>query len=82
MNFLFVVFYSIGIRAYYFGVVISSLWNSKAKQWLQGRKNLFQKIESSLKPNEYRVWFHCASVGEFEQGRADDRDLPQKISTA
>jgi len=69
MTFLFFVLYAIGIRAYYFGVVVSSLWNSKAKQWRQGRKNLFEKIESSLKPNEHRVWFHCASVGEFEQGR-------------
>src|SRR5690349_8420670 len=69
MNFLFAVFYSIGIRAYYFGVVVSSLWNPKAKQWIDGRKNLFQIIESLLKANEYRVWFHCASVGEFEQGR-------------
>jgi 3-deoxy-D-manno-octulosonic-acid transferase len=45
------------------------MWNAKAKQWLSGRKNQFDKIKSLLKENEYRVWFHCASVGEFEQGR-------------
>lgn len=69
MNFLFRVFYGIGIRAYSFGVLVSSLWNSKAKRWKEGRKNLFLQIESSLKANEHRVWFHCASTGEFEQGR-------------
>src|SRR5438067_375098 len=51
MNFLFVVFYSIGIRAYYFGVVVSCLWNSKARQWKEGRKNhfLFNALASPLK---------------------------------
>jgi 3-deoxy-D-manno-octulosonic-acid transferase len=41
----------------------------KAKAWLRGRKNLFEQIKVSLKPGEYRAWFHCASAGEFEQGR-------------
>ncbi len=41
----------------------------KAKQWVTGRKNIFNQIQNSLQPGEQRVWFHCASLGEFEQGR-------------
>src|ERR1700733_10116841 len=61
--------YDAAMRCFYFSIVIASLWNKKAKKWLEGRKNLFLKIESSIKSNEHRVWFHCASAGEFEQGR-------------
>ncbi len=43
--------------------------NEKARKWLAGRKDIFNHIASSLKPGEKRIWFHCASLGEFEQGR-------------
>ena len=36
---------------------------------MDGRTNLFQKIEGSLNQGEQRIWFHCSSLGEFEQGR-------------
>ncbi len=45
------------------------MWNVKARQWRNGRKNNFKNITLALKDNEYRIWFHCASVGEFEQAR-------------
>lgn len=37
--------------------------------WINGRKGIFKKISSELKPGEKRIWVHCASLGEFEQGR-------------
>src|SRR5690349_2863638 len=43
--------------------------NVKARQWKEGRKNILERIQKSLPANERRVWFHCASLGEFEQGR-------------
>ncbi|MCU0383700.1 MAG: 3-deoxy-D-manno-octulosonic acid transferase, partial [Cyclobacteriaceae bacterium] len=51
---------------YYF----ASFFNRKAKQFINGRKNW----EASLKKygesdKDYKIWFHCASVGEFEQAR-------------
>ena len=46
-----------------------SLWNKKAKLWVDGRKNLFPALQLQLKSNEQIIWFHCASLGEFEQGR-------------
>jgi len=60
-------FYSLGVNAYVLGVRIASLWNEKARDWLRGRKNQWEKIEGFKGGNV--VWFHCASLGEFEQGR-------------
>lgn len=69
MNFFFTFLYNLAIQFYYTGVVITALWNNKALVWLKGRKNQFHEIKKVLDENEYRAWFHCASVGEFEQGR-------------
>jgi 3-deoxy-D-manno-octulosonic-acid transferase len=55
--------YNIGIRLYYFVVYISSFFNKKAQLWINGRKSIdFKKCNNS-------IWFHFASLGEFEQGR-------------
>ena len=68
MNFISLLLYDTGIFFYGMAITISSLWNEKARLWRDGRKNQFEQI-NKLDKNEYRVWFHCASVGEFEQGR-------------
>lgn len=47
-----------------------SPFNEKAKRWLSGRKNVFSKLEAHLSPKKNKTtWFHCASLGEFEQAR-------------
>ena len=47
----------------------SALFSGKAKQFVEGRRHQWQKISDDLKLiQEPIVWFHCASVGEFEQG--------------
>ena len=52
---------------------MAALFNSKAGKWRHGRKQLFRKLEKSLQQSDgkytHTVWFHCASLGEFEQGR-------------
>ena len=62
--------YRLGIAAYGSGARLMSPFNPKAKAWLAGRKGLIHQIEADM-ANERRpvVWFHVASVGEFEQGR-------------
>jgi 3-deoxy-D-manno-octulosonic-acid transferase len=52
------------------GIRIASLFDSKAKLFVTGRKNLIARIGQSIqsKPGPI-VWFHCASLGEFEQAR-------------
>lgn len=48
----------------------AALFNPKAKLFVAGRKNLWPEIERSLASSKgKRIWFHCASLGEFEQGR-------------
>lgn len=65
------VLYKIAIKIYFFLVRISSLTNRKAAQFIEGRKNWESKLKnniSNLNDNP-KVWIHCASLGEFEQGR-------------
>ena len=53
------------------GIGIAALWNPKARLWIQGRRNWQQQIINWKKNNllSQVVWMHCASLGEFEQGR-------------
>lgn len=46
-----------------------SPWNKKAKQWVAGRKNIFERMAAAIAPTDKVVWIHVASLGEFEQGR-------------
>jgi 3-deoxy-D-manno-octulosonic-acid transferase len=63
-------FYNIGVLLYAAIIHLASLFNAKAKLWVQGRKNIFEKIKAEISPSPSpRIWFHCASLGEFEQGR-------------
>jgi len=62
--------YSFGIRLYGLAIVIASLFNDKARKWRHGRKNYFDNLQKALQGNQSPIaWFHCASLGEFEQGR-------------
>ncbi|MBS3776287.1 MAG: 3-deoxy-D-manno-octulosonic acid transferase [Bacteroidales bacterium] len=61
--------YYLGIKLYYFLALVFSLFNDKARLFVQGRKGLLKKLEKEIDPRERIFWFHCASLGEFEQGR-------------
>lgn len=61
--------YNIFIQLYVLGIRIASLWNKKAKQWIEGRKNLFEGLEQKIKHDDKIIWVHCASAGELEQGK-------------
>jgi 3-deoxy-D-manno-octulosonic-acid transferase len=64
------LFYNIVIRFYAISVWIASFFNSKAKKFVNGRKNWEKNLLSALENNKKPViWFHCASLGEFEQAR-------------
>ncbi len=58
--------YSLGVKTYNLAIKLASLSNSKAKLWVKGRKNWKSNLPKDL---EGSYWFHCASVGEFEQAR-------------
>lgn len=62
--------YLAGVTVYGWLIFLFSFFNKKAALWVDGRKNQLSKIENSLAGNkEKRIWFHCASLGEFEQGK-------------
>lgn len=61
--------YNFAISLYYLGIWVASFFNQKAKLWIEGRKDIFAKIKSQITDNQVIIWFHCASLGEFEQGR-------------
>lgn len=61
--------YNFFIRLFWVLVWLASLFNAKAKQWIKGRKGIFKKLKSQIGENDKIIWFHCASLGEFEQGR-------------
>lgn len=61
--------YNISVNFYTLIIRISAMFNPKAKLWLKGRKNIFPKLKNAIKENNNIVWMHCASLGEFEQGR-------------
>ncbi len=55
--------YNIGIKLYYFVIWLASFFNTKAGLWINGRR------QQKIKPRNSSIWFHFASLGEFEQGR-------------
>lgn len=60
---LFLFLYSCGIR-------VVAIANPKARKWVLGRRNIFASISKELATNNRQpIWMHCASLGEFEQGR-------------
>ncbi len=62
------VFYTIGVCLYSLGVRVAAMFgNAKARLWVKGRKA--KVLEPVERPNEQWIWFHAASLGEFEQGR-------------
>ena len=63
------VIYNIGIYFYRWLIGLVSLFNPKAKLWIDGRKDWKKNLINATKDAENLVWFHAASLGEFEQGR-------------
>lgn len=61
--------YNISMLIYGLLVRLASLFNAKAKLFIAGRKGIFKHISAKFNGNERPIWFHFASLGEFEQGR-------------
>lgn len=61
--------YQIAIYLFQLGVAVASLFNKKVKTMWQGERNAFSVLKEKVDPQAKYVWFHAASLGEFEQGR-------------
>jgi 3-deoxy-D-manno-octulosonic-acid transferase len=47
---------------------IVALFSNKMKLFVNGRKNVFKTLQQKISNTDKTIWFHCASLGEFEQG--------------
>lgn len=63
------IIYRFSIFLYQLAIKLASPFNPKARQWVSGRKDIFKRIEEQVKTDRPLIWVHCASLGEFEQGR-------------
>ncbi len=45
-----------------------ALFNKDIKKFVRGRKGIFEKLQNEIKPSDRILWFHAASLGEYEQG--------------
>lgn len=64
------IFYNLFIRIYPLIAQLIGARNTKAKLWVDGRKNIFLNLTQAFSTNKSPViWMHCSSLGEFEQGR-------------
>ena len=61
--------YNLIIYTFLFAIKIHSLVNKKSKKWIDGRKNVFSSLENKLSKEKKIIWFHCASLGEYEQAK-------------
>ena len=62
--------YNLSIHLFRLGVEISATFgNEKAKKWRDGRRGLLKKLKTQIPSDQKLAWFHCASLGEFEQAR-------------
>ena len=62
--------YRIFIALYLSLIHLASLWNPKARLWVNGRRRVFSKLKRELATEQSTIiWMHCSSLGEYEQGR-------------
>ncbi|MBR1415160.1 MAG: 3-deoxy-D-manno-octulosonic acid transferase [Prevotella sp.] len=61
--------YNLIIYLYLLGVAVYSRFNEKVKKMWRGERDAFRVLREQVEPNARYVWFHAASLGEFEQGR-------------
>lgn len=64
-------FYNLGIYAFQLGLKLASPFNGKAKLWTEGRRRWKDNLKEAVSRHDLKhaIWLHCASLGEFEQGR-------------
>ncbi|MBQ8657403.1 MAG: 3-deoxy-D-manno-octulosonic acid transferase [Prevotella sp.] len=61
--------YNLIIYLYQLGVAIASLFNEKVRKMWRGERDAVRVLREQVDPQAKYVWFHAASLGEFEQGR-------------
>lgn len=65
------ILYNLGIHLFNCALHLAAPFKTKARLWVEGRRGWRSKLEAAVSQKQLKgaVWFHCASLGEFEQGR-------------
>ncbi len=61
--------YNLSIRLFTLALMIAWPFSAKARKWVKGRRKVLTRLQTQIAGSESLIWFHCASLGEFEQGR-------------
>jgi 3-deoxy-D-manno-octulosonic-acid transferase len=73
--------YNCAIALYSFLIILMSPFKEKARLWKEGRKGFFRKYLDFNKKDRTIIWIHCASLGEFEQGRPVIEEIKKRDET-
>ncbi|CAI2766720.1 3-deoxy-D-manno-octulosonic acid transferase [Flavobacterium collinsii] len=73
--------YNLVISIAGFFLKIVALFSPKIKLFVEGRKNVFSILEEKIKPSDKTIWFHSASLGEYEQGLPVIEKIKEKYPT-
>jgi 3-deoxy-D-manno-octulosonic-acid transferase len=72
------ILYNTGIYIYTALIHVLALFNSKASLWVHGRRGWQTRLREKINPDDRKVWIHCSSLGEFEQGRPVIEELKRE----
>ncbi|WP_293912877.1 MULTISPECIES: 3-deoxy-D-manno-octulosonic acid transferase [unclassified Sphingobacterium] len=72
--------YSLGILLYGTILRLISPFHTKARLWTEGRKDWYMRMSQTVETGQKHIWFHFASLGEFEQGRAVLEEIKKNYS--
>jgi 3-deoxy-D-manno-octulosonic-acid transferase len=72
------IFYNIGILIYRALAYIVSPFSQKVRLWFRGQNKWYQGLKPKVEAGEKYIWIHCASLGEFEQGRPVIEELRKR----
>ena len=61
--------YNLAINLYSLAAKADALFSKKVKTMLKGQQDCYEVLRSKIEPGRHYIWFHAASLGEFEQGR-------------
>ena len=61
--------YNLGIHIYQLGIRLAGLFSDKPAKMVKGHREVFDLLRNKIDRNARYIWFHAASLGEFEQGR-------------
>jgi len=72
------IIYKLGLRIYFLLVLLAAPFHIKARRWLKGRSGIWKRIKRNPPGDKKVFWFHCSSLGEFEQGRPLMEEIREK----